>query len=170
MLPVDGASDSAFPTLGDVVVTENEFCGYGDSPPYVTDVNSSHPKIKQAMRKLGPGWRSTFAYADWRVSYGLERENSGTDTTRRNAKVCNFIRVLCGEYRDYPEMIEAKLDVIGERQVYAGPIKLKSSISIKICSSKSPCPLTTEWSPIKMSTATTSPTTADYRRPPPVPR
>lgn len=44
----------------------------------------------------------------------------------RNAKIRNFMRVLCGEYRDYPEMITAKLKAISERQVYAGPNEVKA--------------------------------------------
>lgn len=116
---------SELPSLADPVVMENEFCVYGDSIPYVRDVKWDHPKIVEAMRRLGPGWRSTFSYQDWRVSYDLESENAGGDEDKRNAKVRNFIRVLCGEYRDYEDMIEAKLDVIA-KQAYAGPEEVTS--------------------------------------------
>lgn len=119
--PGGGKGDSIdVPGLEDDVVMENEFCTYGNEIPFVRSVDWEHPKIAAAMRALGPGWRSTFSYFDWRVSHGLENESSGSDTERRNKKIRNFIRVLCGEYRDYPAMLEAKLDVIGQRQVYAG--------------------------------------------------
>lgn len=119
--PGGKADDVGVPGLDDEVVMENEFCTYDTKRPFVREVKWEHPKIVAAMRALGPGWRSTFSYSDWRVPYGLENEFSGDDTERRDKKVRNFIRVLCGEYRDYPELLEAKLDVIGQRQVYAGP-------------------------------------------------
>jgi hypothetical protein len=115
--PVGGG----IPGLTDPVVTENEYCSYQDKPPYVKSVRWDHPLIKAAMRKLGPGWRSTFSYGEWKVSYGLENENGATDTDKRNARVRNFIRTLCGELRDYPAMLTAKLNMIAEAQVYAGP-------------------------------------------------
>ncbi len=109
------------PSLDDEVVMQNEFCTYANEPPYVREVQWDHPKIAAAMRRLGPGWRSTFSYADWKVSYGLEKDDVGNDEQKRNARVRNFIRVLCGEFRDYPRQLERKLDVIGQNQVYAGP-------------------------------------------------
>jgi hypothetical protein len=117
--------DDGFPSLDDDVVAENEFCVYQDVAPYVKAVKWDHPKVKQALRGLGPGWRSTFSYADWRVPYGLEKDNEGTDVDKRNSRARNFLRVLCGEFRDYPEMIETKLDVVGNRQFYAGPGEVK---------------------------------------------
>jgi hypothetical protein len=120
----DTASD-ALPSLEDPVQMENDFCVYQDTPPYVAEVKWDHPKVALAMRHLGPGWRSTFTYADWRVSHGLEPASSGTEEQQRDARVRNFVRVLCGEYRDYPAMIEAKLDVVA-KQAYAGPEEVTS--------------------------------------------
>jgi len=117
--PEQPASDE-LPGLEEPVVSDNEFCTYSDEIPYVASVSWSHPKIRAAMRRLGPGWRSMYTYYDWRVPYGLESDTSGSEEEQRNAKVRNFIRVLCGEYRDYPEMLEAKLDAIGQRQYYGG--------------------------------------------------
>src|SRR5690606_26179037 len=99
---------------------------YGDTAPFVREVKWDHPKIKRAMAALGPGWRSTFSYGDWRKAYGLEYESSGSDTQRRNARVRNFIRVLVGEFRDHPALLEAKLDTIIAGQVSAGPDELTS--------------------------------------------
>ena len=73
------------------------------------------------MAALGPGWRSTFSYGDWRKAVRPRRTNDGNETQQRNARVRNFIRVLCGEFRDYPEQLERKLDDHRQRQVYAGP-------------------------------------------------
>ena len=71
------------------------------------------------MRNLTAGWYSTFSYGDWRKPYGLESDRNGTDKEKAIAKARNFMRVLCGEFRDYPEMIEAKLNVVANHQVYA---------------------------------------------------
>lgn len=114
------------PWDSDQVVAENEFAKYQDTAPYVKEVKWAHPKIKKAMAALGPGWRSTFSYGDWRRPYGLETESSGSETQQRNARVRNFMRVLAGEFRDHPELLEAKLDTIIAGQVYAGPNELTS--------------------------------------------
>ncbi len=119
-----GKGDNPWDT--DQVVSENEFAKYSDTAPFVKEVKWSHPKIKKAMAALGPGWRSTFAYGDWRRAYGLESESNGSDTDQRNSRVRNFIRVLAGEFRDHPSMLEAKLDTIIAGQVYAGPDEMTS--------------------------------------------
>src|SRR5690349_20535175 len=127
--------DSAVPGFGgkgdnpwdtDQVVGENAFAVYQNVAPFVKTVKWSHPKIKKAMAALGPGWRSTFSYGDWRKAYGLENESSGDETQQRNARVRNFIRGLVGEFRDHPELLEAKLDTIIAGQVYAGAGELTS--------------------------------------------
>ena len=128
--PADDGSAPGFggkgdnPWDSDEVVGENAFAVYGTTAPYVKSVKWDHPKIKRAMAALGPGWRSTFSYGDWRKAYGLENESSGSETQQRNARVRNFIRVLAGEFRDHPELLEAKLDTIIDGQVYAGPDEL----------------------------------------------
>ena len=114
------------PWDSDEVVAENAFATYATSAPFVKSVKWSHPKIKRAMAALGPGWRSTFSYGDWKKAYGLENEGTGTDTQQRDARVRNFMRVLAGEFRDHPELLEAKLDAIIEGQTYAGPNELTS--------------------------------------------
>jgi hypothetical protein len=114
------------PWDSDQVVSNNEFATYGTTTPYVTSVKWSHPKIKKAMAALGPGWRSTFSYGDWKKAYGLESESAGSETQQRDARVRNFIRVLAGENRDHPELLEARLDTIIAGQVYAGPDELTS--------------------------------------------
>lgn len=209
---------NAPPTMDDVLVANNTYCSYADRPPYVRDVDWNNPKLQEAMKRLGPGWRSTFSYGEWKVAFGLENESPLPGTKRResilkaaeslgageqgqtptfdsvaatanqiligkfraetdpgalngsckpveptcdeglgcyqnvcielvtaeelvdefvddggllsavldwnrqyrNARVRNFIRVLCGEFRDYPAMMESKLNTIIERQVYAG--------------------------------------------------
>lgn len=114
-----GKGDNPWDT--DEVVTSNEFATYGTTAPFVKSVEWNHPKIKKAMRAMGPGWRSTFSYGDWKRAYGLESESTGTDEEQRNKRVRNFIRVLVGEHRDNPELLEARLDTIINGQVYAGP-------------------------------------------------
>lgn len=44
---------------------------------------------------------------------------------RRDARARNFVRVLCGEYRDYPEMIKKKLAVVAANN-YAGKDELET--------------------------------------------
>jgi hypothetical protein len=113
-----GKGDNPWDT--DEVVRENQFATYGTTAPFV-QVKWDEPKIKRAMAALGPGWRSTFSYGDWKKPYGLEDEGAGSETQQRDARVRNFIRVLCGEFRDHPMLLEAKLDAIIDGQVYAGP-------------------------------------------------
>jgi len=124
-LPV-GPSANGLPTLDDPVVAQNDFCTYADTAPYVRAVAWDHPKVRAALRALGPGWRSTFAYGEWSVPYGLESTTSGTDEQKMRAAARNWIRVLCGEHRDYPALLERKLDLLAEAQVYAGPDELES--------------------------------------------
>lgn len=124
--PVIDEPTTGVPTLADEVVMQSDYCRYENTPPYVRDIQWSHPRIQAALKAIGPGWRSTFSYREWSVSYGLESDDAGTDEQKRNARARNFIRVLLGEHRDYPEMIEAKLDVLSESQVYAGPAEVTS--------------------------------------------
>lgn len=112
-------SEQPFPTLEDPVRMENEYCVYSNTMPYLKQVKWQHPEIKAALRGLGPGYRSTFSYSEWRKAYGLESTNSLSGTAERDAVARNFIRVLCGEYRDLPAMIKRKLAVVSN-QVYAG--------------------------------------------------
>lgn len=114
-----GKGDNPWDT--DQVISENDFAKYGSTAPFVKTVKWDHPKIKAAMAALGPGWRSTFSYGDWKKPYGLESESAGSETQQRDARVRNFIRVLVGEHRDNPELLEARLDTIIGNQVYAGP-------------------------------------------------
>ncbi|MEM6790115.1 MAG: hypothetical protein AAF715_21525 [Myxococcota bacterium] len=112
---------SGRPDLGTPVQYENPWCTYADSPPYVASVNWSHPDVQAAMSALTPGFRSTFSYTEWRVAYGLESDNSADTDAEAMAKARNFMRVLCGEHRDYPDMIGDKLAVIGQHTHAAGP-------------------------------------------------
>jgi hypothetical protein len=56
----------------------------------------------------------------------LENVNTGTEQEQAFKKARNFIRVICGEHRDYPDMIADKLDAIGGATVAAGPGELVS--------------------------------------------
>ena len=114
------------PTLDSPVQTENEWCVYGDSPPYVREVRWEHPDVQAALRAIGPGYRSTFTYGEWRVGYALENDRDGTPEEITAAIARNFIRVLCGELRDYPEMLGARLEAIAGATHYAGPRELAS--------------------------------------------
>ena len=113
------------PSLSDPVRYENEWCVYGDSPPYVREVRWDHPDVRAAMRAIAHGWRSVFSYVEWRVPYGLENERTGTDEEIRAKKARNFVRVICGEHRDFPELIGAKLRHIATTTVMASPEPLR---------------------------------------------
>ena len=102
--PVTGRPDLSTP-----VQYDNTWCSYADSPPYVRDVDWDNAAVKAAMRALTAGFRSTFSYSEWRVAYDLEYDNSGSDEDKAFKRARNFIRVICGEHRDYPDMIAAKL-------------------------------------------------------------
>jgi hypothetical protein len=108
------------PDLNTPVQYANDYCSYGDSLPYVKTVAWDHPDVQAAMTALVPGFRSTFSYTEWRVAYGLENDNSGTDQEKALERARNFIRVVCGEHRDYPDMIAAKLQAIGQHTSVAG--------------------------------------------------
>ncbi|MFO0651203.1 MAG: hypothetical protein U0326_33575 [Polyangiales bacterium] len=109
--------------MRDEPVYESELAVYGDAPPFVREVRWEHPSIRDAMRGLAPGWRSIYAYPEWRVPFGLEDEALTSETALRDARVRNFIRVLLGEYRDHPAMLRARLACLA-RQVTAGPGEL----------------------------------------------
>ena len=102
---------------------ETEYAVYQDVVPFVRRVRWEHPRIRAAMRALAPGWRSVICYSDWRAAYRLEDDAAGGDEARRDARVRNFIRVLLGEYRDHPRLLEAKLGLLA-RQSTPGPREL----------------------------------------------
>jgi hypothetical protein len=110
---------SGRPTLATPVQAENELATYGDATPYVRTVAWDHPLIQRAMAAMGPGHHSTFSYGEWRVAYGLENERTGTATEIRDKKVRNFIRVLVGELRDWPDALRQRLTAIADGQSYA---------------------------------------------------
>ncbi len=112
------------PALSRPVQYENTWCTYADSPPYVRAVAWEHADVQAAMSALLAGYRSTFSYTEWRVAYGLEPDKSGTAQERAHAKARNYMRVICGEHRDYPDMIQDKLQVIGQHTLAAGPGEL----------------------------------------------
>src|SRR5688500_8713560 len=114
------------PQLADPVQMENEWCVYQDRAPYVRSVRWTHPQIQAAMRAMLPGFRSSFTFTEWRVPYGLESESSGTEAEKAQKVVRNWMRVLCGEHRDYPEMLGRKLALLGSTHVYAAPRELTS--------------------------------------------
>jgi DNA uptake protein ComE-like DNA-binding protein len=124
-LPRTGEPTVGRPDLNSPVQYDNTWCSYADTVPYVTDVTWDDPDVQKAMSALLAGYRSTFSYSQWRVPYGLESE-SGTEDEEAQAKARNFIRVICGEHRDYPDMIGKKLQVIGNHTSAAGPDELTS--------------------------------------------
>jgi len=115
---------SGRPTLDTPIQYANTWCSYADSPPYVRSVAWDNPAVQAALTALMPGYRSTFSYTEWRVAYGLESDKTGTEEQKAAARARNFIRVICGEHRDYPDMIAAKLEVIGKHTTAAGPNEL----------------------------------------------
>ncbi|MBW2462274.1 MAG: hypothetical protein JRH11_11565 [Deltaproteobacteria bacterium] len=114
------------PTATSPVQASNEFATYAEALPYVSAVKWAHPLIQRAMAAMGPGYRSIFTYREWRVAYGLENERTGTDEEKRNKKVRNFIRVLVGELRDYPDLLRQRLTVIADHQSYASADEVPS--------------------------------------------
>lgn len=113
------------PDLSSPVQYENTWCTYGDSAPYVRSVSWEHPDVQAAMSALVAGFRSTFSYNEWRVAYDLESE-SGSEQEQAFAKARNYIRVLCGEHRDYPDALGQKLAVIGAHTSAAAANELTS--------------------------------------------
>ncbi len=114
------------PNATSPVQASNEFATYAEAPPYVAAVEWAHPLIQRAMAAMGPGYRSIFTYGEWRVAYGLENERTGTDEEKRDKKVRNFIRVLVGELRDYPDLLRQRLTVIADHQSYAAADEVPS--------------------------------------------
>ncbi len=119
--PLEGRPDLSSP-----VQYENTYCTYGDTVPYVRSVAWDHPDVQAAMSALVNGYRSTFSYTEWRVAYGLESDGSGSAQAQAFAKARNFVRVLCGEHRDYPDMLAEKLAVVARHTKTAGPGELTS--------------------------------------------
>lgn len=126
------------PRLGDPVIYDSEFCTYIDQPPFVTDVNWDHPLIRAARPAIEGVSRSTMSYGDHVKIYELDKDNewSGqkglhdhwwskpdsdpekvTKLAEIDARVAqanyeNFVKTLLGECRDYPYMIQKKLEVL----------------------------------------------------------
>ncbi|MCA9622102.1 MAG: hypothetical protein KC731_23925, partial [Myxococcales bacterium] len=117
---------SGRPDLSTPVQYENPWCTYADAPPYVASVNWEHPDVQALMAALTPGFRSVFSYSEWKVAYGLEKDNVGTDADIAAAKARNFMRVLCGEHRDYPDLLAQKLEAIAQHTTAAGPGELQT--------------------------------------------
>jgi hypothetical protein len=115
------------PTLADPVQAHNTWCTYQATAPYVKTVAWEHPDVQAAMRGLALGYRSIISYAQWKVPFGLEAEPS-TATPERLAAIRarNYVRALCGEHRDQPSMIAAKLAVLAQATTYAGPGELEA--------------------------------------------
>lgn len=118
------------PRLNSVVQYENEYCTYQDKIPFVKEVKWDHPTIQAALKALLPGFRSTFSYGQWKKVYDLEKSSPSRNDAEpseelsayyQRATARNFIKVLCGEFRDYPAMIDKKLEVIINATNYAGP-------------------------------------------------
>lgn len=114
------------PGLTDAPIASNEYCTFADSAPYVRDIKWNHPRIAAVLRQVAPGWRSMFAYREWQVPYALENEDNADETVAMNARSRNFVRVLLGEHRDYPALLESKIDSILANQTYAAPGEVKS--------------------------------------------
>ncbi len=125
-LPAEPTYRKELPRLDSKIAYENKFCYYQDKIPFVKKVNWENEKIQKAMSSIAPGWFSTFSYREWQKPYGLERvKKDAPEEIKKNVKVRNFIRVLCGEFRDYPEMLDAKLNVLINAQVYASAKEMK---------------------------------------------
>jgi len=126
-LPAEPPSRKDLPKLDSKILYENKYCYYQNTAPFVKKVKWENEKIQKAMSAIAPGWYSTFTYREWTKPYGLEKvKKDAPDEIKRNVKVRNFIRVLCGEFRDYPEMIESKLNILINAQVYAGAKELEN--------------------------------------------
>ena len=126
------------PKMADPVIYDSAFCTYVDQPPFVTDVNWDHPLIKAARASIEGVSRSTMSYGDHVRIYELDGDNSwsgqkglhshwwekpdsdpekATKLAEIDARVAqanyeNFIKTLLGECRDYPYMIQKKLEVL----------------------------------------------------------
>src|SRR5262249_32291836 len=84
VVSVPAGSGDGIPTLVDTVATSNDYCTYQNKAPYVKTIDWTNEKIQQAMRAMGPSWRSMFSYSEWRVPYGLENDDDGTDDDKRD--------------------------------------------------------------------------------------
>ena len=108
-----------------------------EANPLVYDVNWDHPLIKAAEASIVGVSRSTMSYGDHIRIYGLDKDNDWSaqkglynhwwnqpespertqkldeiDARLARANFENFIRTLLGECRDYPYMIQKKLEVL----------------------------------------------------------
>ena len=147
-------ADTNYPTLKSKIINEIKYpladsgseelwlCRFQDKVPFAT-VNFEHPVSKRLENKFtaGPIFKSTFSYWEWKVPYGLGSEDWGkfkgeyaeAENDRKDAinKIVartnfeNFMKVLCGEHRDFPEMFKRKIEVILSRTpvVPAGEMK-----------------------------------------------
>ncbi len=125
-MPPPTSTNHGLPTVSDPVQYENDWCVYQDTIPYVKSVKWNNPDVQAAMAAIAPGWHSTFSYSEWKVAYGLENDRTGTEVERMQKIARNYLRVLCGEHRDYPAMLAAKLHVLIHGQHYAGPDEMTS--------------------------------------------
>lgn len=129
-LPVGSTYSDKLPTLSDPVQQKNEWCAYKDEKPFVAKVNWEHPAVKNAQAILAQTSYSMMTYTQWRNTYQLEddwsklassytygddQQKAEIDEKLKGVNFRNFIKVLCGEYRDYPAMIRRKLQVVTER-------------------------------------------------------
>ncbi|MCA9581409.1 MAG: hypothetical protein KC416_06410 [Myxococcales bacterium] len=114
------ADREGIPTTTSDVLYDNEFCTYADTEPYVKSVEWTHPTVEAATKNILNGWRSMFTYSQWNVPYDLEDDSTGSEKRVAEKRARNFIRVLCGEYRDHPSMLRARLEVVATAQHYAG--------------------------------------------------
>lgn len=130
---------NVLPRLSHDVVYKTEFCEYIDQPPFVTNIKWDHPLIKGAEAGVTALSRSTMSYGDHVVVYGLDGDNDWNgvkglynywwnkhdadpatreknlnqiDARVARANYENFIKTLLGECRDYPYMVQKKLEVV----------------------------------------------------------
>jgi len=124
----DGAVDEPTSPLDEHanIAYSNEFCTYGDTLPYVREVKWDHPLVQRAMQVLIPGYRSIFSYREWNRPYGLENTGIADEREVKERSARNWIRVLCGEHRDNPDLLRQKLAVVADATHYAGPEELRS--------------------------------------------
>lgn len=144
-------AQSKYPTMSDKVNKEIKYayngedlwlCRYQNRVPFAL-VNFEHPVSKKLEDKFTsePIFKSTFSYWEWKIPYGLDSQDWGkfkgeyetaeNDRKRAIDKVVaktnfeNFMKVLCGEHRDFPEMFKRKIEIILSRTpvVPAGEMK-----------------------------------------------
>lgn len=148
------AAEPVYPTLDSKVIDEIGYpvadsgteelwlCRFQNKVPLAM-VNFEHPVSKRLEKQFttNPIFKSTFSYWEWKIPYGLGSDDWGkfrseyeeADDKRKDAinktvastNFENFMKVLCGEHRDFPEMLKRKIEVILSRTmvVPAGEMK-----------------------------------------------